>query len=277
MTAESISPGLISNSATYGTVTTGFEKISSLLDAVDLMETAGLHECMTVREMNMNDFSTDEDSDGEKLTDLSFHSFDGSSPLPSGLAEVKKHTRKRINPESVKTLKDLFSSGVHFPSRDQREKLSMDLKLPVRTIQIWFQNRRQAFKSKRQQMSSRGSSKTGIIEDNNASILMTKLKYNKAEHKLEETRSMLRIPAYLQSKDQAVGHIKASKTRRVDIKELTRIDTILPRPPSISPLSAVMQNLPCDLPKIVVSSGEPGSQCQRLPSICHALRRFSSH
>lgn len=60
----------------------------------------------------------------------------------------EKVPRKRISLEQTETLQALFDTGVHFPSRETRERLSRQLGLTTRTIQVWFQNRRQAARNK---------------------------------------------------------------------------------------------------------------------------------
>lgn len=185
----------------------------------------------------------------------------------------RKGTRKRIHPSSVKILTDLFESGVHFPSRDQRERLSQKLSLSSRTIQIWFQNRRQAFKNKRQsQMSLVGkASERQVVDENTAPILMTKLRYDKNAHQLVETKSALRIPSYISQ-----AHVTTSMTTSStgDDEVLTRIEVRLPRPPAVSKLSPIMQNLPRDLPRLKLAD-ETTTQSIHLPSVGQALRRFS--
>lgn len=59
-----------------------------------------------------------------------------------------KVPRKRISQGQTHTLQSLFDSGVHFPTRETRERLARQLSLTSRTIQVWFQNRRQAARNK---------------------------------------------------------------------------------------------------------------------------------
>ena len=59
-----------------------------------------------------------------------------------------KVPRKRITSEQTGALQNLFESGVHFPSREMRDRLARQLNLTSRTIQVWFQNRRQAARNK---------------------------------------------------------------------------------------------------------------------------------
>lgn len=57
-----------------------------------------------------------------------------------------KPYRKRIGRLQIIELQRLFDNGIKFPDKNLREKLSEKLKLTPRTIQVWFQNRRQNIK-----------------------------------------------------------------------------------------------------------------------------------
>ena len=57
-----------------------------------------------------------------------------------------KPLRKRIGNNQIIELQTLFNKGIRFPEKDLREKLSEKLGLTPRTIQVWFQNRRQNIK-----------------------------------------------------------------------------------------------------------------------------------
>ena len=57
-----------------------------------------------------------------------------------------KPFRKRIGCLQLNELQELFASGVRFPDKELRARLSERLKLTPRTIQVWFQNRRQNLK-----------------------------------------------------------------------------------------------------------------------------------
>ena len=54
-----------------------------------------------------------------------------------------KPLRKRIGSLQIAELQALFYSGIRFPDKQLREKLGEKLGLTPRTIQVWFQNRRQ--------------------------------------------------------------------------------------------------------------------------------------
>ena len=68
---------------------------------------------------------------------------DQSSTLSS---KQLKPLRKRIGLNQLQELQALFDSGIRFPDKSFREKLGEKLGLSGRTIQIWFQNRRQNMK-----------------------------------------------------------------------------------------------------------------------------------
>lgn len=57
--------------------------------------------------------------------------------------KVLKPLRKRIGSLQLAELQALFNSGIRFPDKNLREKLGEQLGLTPRTIQVWFQNRRQ--------------------------------------------------------------------------------------------------------------------------------------
>lgn len=54
-----------------------------------------------------------------------------------------KPLRKRIGEYQINELQKLFNSGIRFPDKNLRGFLGEKLALTPRTIQIWFQNRRQ--------------------------------------------------------------------------------------------------------------------------------------
>lgn len=58
-----------------------------------------------------------------------------------------KPLRKRIGRDQIIQLQEIFENGIKMPDKDLREKLSEKLGLTTRTIQVWFQNRRQNKKS----------------------------------------------------------------------------------------------------------------------------------
>lgn len=83
------------------------------------------------------------------LSSFSGHESPIDSPsLPITTIRSCKVQRKRISPEQTNVLQGLFESGIHFPNREMRDRLSNELDLSPRTIQVWFQNRRQAARNK---------------------------------------------------------------------------------------------------------------------------------
>ncbi|ORX52043.1 homeobox-domain-containing protein [Hesseltinella vesiculosa] len=56
-----------------------------------------------------------------------------------------KSKRKRASPAQLRVLNHVFNHTC-FPSTELRMQLSKQLDMPPRTIQIWFQNKRQALK-----------------------------------------------------------------------------------------------------------------------------------
>lgn len=54
-----------------------------------------------------------------------------------------KPLRKRIGGFQIIELQKIFNSGIRFPDKNLRESLGEKLGLTPRTIQVWFQNRRQ--------------------------------------------------------------------------------------------------------------------------------------
>lgn len=57
-----------------------------------------------------------------------------------------KPYRKRLGQRQIFELQTLFDSGIRFPQKQIRENLSKKLGLTPKTIQVWFQNRRQNIK-----------------------------------------------------------------------------------------------------------------------------------
>ncbi|KAG9126390.1 hypothetical protein FRC07_003605 [Ceratobasidium sp. 392] len=62
---------------------------------------------------------------------------------PSLRPSVK--SRKRVTPHQLKHLERVFASETH-PSRGSREELARDLGMELKSVTIWFQNKRQSIK-----------------------------------------------------------------------------------------------------------------------------------
>ncbi|KAI8323672.1 Homeodomain-like protein, partial [Martensiomyces pterosporus] len=54
-----------------------------------------------------------------------------------------KGKRKRASPQQLEVLNKVFAT-TSFPSTDMRNRLARELGMTPRTVQIWFQNKRQA-------------------------------------------------------------------------------------------------------------------------------------
>ncbi|PIA16204.1 Homeodomain-like protein, partial [Coemansia reversa NRRL 1564] len=54
-----------------------------------------------------------------------------------------KGKRKRASPHQLKVLNDIYLKTA-FPSTETRNRLARELGMTPRTVQIWFQNKRQA-------------------------------------------------------------------------------------------------------------------------------------
>ncbi|CAG8468991.1 44083_t:CDS:2 [Gigaspora margarita] len=81
--------------------------------------------------------------------------------------------RKRANANQLKVLNDVFAR-TFFPSTELRIQLGKELGMAPRTVQIWFQNKRQSWRSK-----TRGNSNSSIKdEDDRVENDMTKKSLN---------------------------------------------------------------------------------------------------
>ncbi|KAI7826490.1 Homeodomain-like protein, partial [Gamsiella multidivaricata] len=58
-----------------------------------------------------------------------------------------KAKRKRANAEQLSVLNAAFERS-YFPSTEERLRLSKQTKMCPRTVQIWFQNKRQSVKAR---------------------------------------------------------------------------------------------------------------------------------
>ncbi|KAG1471603.1 hypothetical protein G6F56_002030 [Rhizopus delemar] len=79
-----------------------------------------------------------------------------SSPPPSPTSFEEHHCtdskikRKRASPDQLLILNRVFSQ-TYFPSTEVRKLLGKDLGMSPRTVQIWFQNKRQALRTRGRQ------------------------------------------------------------------------------------------------------------------------------
>ena len=128
-------------------ITIMFDNLCCLTDAVTVIDSPS-----SLSETQMDGLGRKRLHSVGSVTSLS--SFSGhESPneilsLPLASSRNCKVQRKRIAAEQTNILQGLFESGIHFPNREMRDRLSNELNLSPRTIQVWFQNRRQAARNK---------------------------------------------------------------------------------------------------------------------------------
>lgn len=79
---------------------------------------------------------------------------------PSLRPSVK--SRKRVTPHQLKQLERVFASETH-PSRGSREELARELGMELKSVTIWFQNKRQSIK--RSVLSNGAPSRTSTSDD----------------------------------------------------------------------------------------------------------------
>ncbi|CAE6423194.1 Homeobox domain-containing protein [Rhizoctonia solani AG-1 IA] len=83
---------------------------------------------------------------------------------PSLRPSVK--SRKRVTPHQLKHLERVFASETH-PSRGSREELARELGMELKSVTIWFQNKRQSIK--RNVLTNGGPSRTSSTCDDSMS------------------------------------------------------------------------------------------------------------
>lgn len=68
--------------------------------------------------------------------------FDIPMPLAQFEDAKTKSRRQRLTREQTFVLKAVYEHNF-FPSKELQTKLSTELNIPIRTLQVWFQNQRQ--------------------------------------------------------------------------------------------------------------------------------------
>ncbi|KAI8384230.1 Homeodomain-like protein [Radiomyces spectabilis] len=74
----------------------------------------------------------------------------GNEDEDSMQAAPVKAKRRRANPKQLEVLNRVFER-TFFPSTQMRAQLGRELGMSPRTVQIWFQNRRQAMRTRERQ------------------------------------------------------------------------------------------------------------------------------
>ncbi|OCH95178.1 homeobox-domain-containing protein [Obba rivulosa] len=75
------------------------------------------------------------------------------SPEPPAPEQPIKKKRKRADPEQLKVLNETYARTA-FPSTEERVELARKLGMSARSVQIWFQNKRQAMRQSSRQAAS---------------------------------------------------------------------------------------------------------------------------
>ncbi|KAE9411232.1 homeobox-domain-containing protein [Gymnopus androsaceus JB14] len=78
------------------------------------------------------------------------------SPTTSVNEPTMKKKRKRADPGQLKVLNETYARTA-FPTTDERQALAKLLDMSARSVQIWFQNKRQSMRQTRQSSSSGGA------------------------------------------------------------------------------------------------------------------------
>ncbi|KAL4246282.1 Homeobox DNA-binding [Abortiporus biennis] len=95
--------------------------------------------------------------------------FDASTDQLVGLGQVQtgKRTRKRFTNSQLIMLEQLFHQCSH-PSREAREALAKDAGLELRSVTVWFQNKRQTERRSFQALALHNATNTHINDDNDS-------------------------------------------------------------------------------------------------------------
>ncbi|KAJ1993022.1 Short stature homeobox protein 2 [Coemansia spiralis] len=95
------------------------------------------------------------------------------SPQPSSI----KGKRKRASPQQLEVLNKVFAS-TSFPSTEMRNKLARELGMTPRTVQIWFQNKRQASRQRDGHHSRNTKSIAASVAASSGSSVPSNYSYN---------------------------------------------------------------------------------------------------
>lgn len=76
-----------------------------------------------------------------------------------------KPKRRRASPAQLQILSSVFDQTGGFPSTELRRQLAVQLGLTPRTVQIWFQNKRQSLKKQTQLLDSISPPHVRLVSD----------------------------------------------------------------------------------------------------------------
>ncbi|KAF9903132.1 hypothetical protein BX616_001720 [Lobosporangium transversale] len=115
-----------------------------------------------------------------------------------------KAKRKRANAEQLQVLNAAFEKS-YFPSTEERLRLSKQTKMCPRTVQIWFQNKRQSVKARSEAMDAamarRRSSQAAALDRTRAAVMEEQSKRSRSQDESANGRSSQHYH-HTQSRDQ---------------------------------------------------------------------------
>ncbi|KAK9759754.1 Short stature homeobox protein 2 [Basidiobolus ranarum] len=124
-----------------------------------------------------------------------------------------KAKRKRANPHQIKMLNQILSRN-NFPSKELREKIAQKVGMHPRSVQIWFQNKRQEMKKKPQ-------SNDELSPDAHNSPESTTFSMSEPSHQPIESLGNIKLPSIsnlLVSSDKYVqSNIRSGSSTRLHI------------------------------------------------------------
>ncbi|KAG1466789.1 hypothetical protein G6F56_004621 [Rhizopus delemar] len=102
----------------------------------------------SLSQLSLESVTTHRHHSSSKLDIANLLSSPPSSPISSD--NDSKIKRKRASPDQLTVLNRVFSQ-TYFPSTEVRRSLGKQLGMSPRTVQIWFQNKRQALRTRERQ------------------------------------------------------------------------------------------------------------------------------
>lgn len=101
------------------------------------------------------------DENGRLPFDSPLVSFDSMNKRGTG----PRPKRKRATPSQLLILTQIYEQTDGFPSTELRKQLALQLGLTPRTVQIWFQNKRQSLKKQKELLDAISPPYLQLLED----------------------------------------------------------------------------------------------------------------